>query len=103
MDLTEKTKISAEGFLYEYYDSGWRLRLDFPNFDLNESGDAIASAVARKFVGWCEGSRLRVRPRYDEIAIMCEDKDGKFWFHHTEMFLYMVLNRYEKLNGGSHG
>ncbi len=61
-------ELSPELFIYELYDSSG------PLLDHNE--------VARMAVGYCDASRLQVRPRKNLLALMCEDPDGnRFWFH----------------------
>lgn len=61
-------ELSPELFIYELYDSSG------PLLDPND--------VARMAVGYCDASRLQVRPRNNLMALMCEDPDGnKFWFH----------------------
>jgi len=72
-------QISPELFTYELYESNYMDRLGIP-FD---TCDRIASyTVKQHAIGWCDASRLQVRPRSGLIAIMCEDENGeKFWFH----------------------
>ena len=72
-------ELNPELFTYELWESSYWTRLGF-------SYDADAFQVARKAsecaVGYCDASRLQVRPREGMIAVMCEDSDGeKFWFH----------------------
>ena len=43
-------------------------------------------------IGYCSASRLSVRPREDEFAVLCEDKDGTFWFHVTERMLRGIIS-----------
>lgn len=90
MNLLEE--ISPENFIYELYDSGWRDRfedyydfLSVPNY----------SKIAERAIGFCDASRLQVRPRTDEYAIMCEDDCGKFWFHVTPMMFDGILDAIE--------
>lgn len=69
--MIEKKKLeelSPELFIWELYDSGG------PLLDRNE--------VAQMAIGYCDASRLQVRPRSNLMALMCEDPEGnKFWFH----------------------
>lgn len=38
--------------------------------------------LAPRTIGWCDPSRLAVRPKAEGVALMCEDDAGaKFWFH----------------------
>ena len=64
-------ELSPELFIYELYDSSG------PLLDPND--------VARMAVGYCDASRLQVRPRKGLLALMCEDPDGnRFWFHASQ-------------------
>lgn len=80
-------EIDPELFTYERYEMNFGDRLGllhsmFPDiFQKNE----YLEKVKRCAVGWCDPSRLAVRPRNDGIALMCEDENGeKFWFHAFE-------------------
>lgn len=74
----ENLEKSPEAFIYELYDAGWRYRFDLPDGTWSVS----ASLIAKYLVGWCDASRLAVRPRTDEFAFMCEIDGERFWFHH---------------------
>ena len=44
----------------------------------------LGKMILRKYaIGWCYGRNLPCRPK-DEIAIMFEKDDVKFWFHLRE-------------------
>ena len=79
-------EISPELFLWELYDmDGIRT--------LSEDLDIATS------VGYCDASRLRVRPRADMFALMIEFEDGtKHWFHGTKYTLDAVRQRLEIIN-----
>lgn len=65
---------------YEY-DFGNRLDCFWNQYPEIYQFDEFLSKLKNKIVGWCNPSRLSVRPRNDGIAVMCEDEDGRFWFH----------------------
>ena len=78
-------QIDPEKFLYEYYSCN---ALDF--LDNNE--------IARNAVGWCDASRLLVRPRRDLFALMLEmPDDEKIWFHIDQKMLSLIEKRRAKL------
>ena len=78
MNLEE---ISPERFLWEYYD---------PN-GVQEIDDALR--VAARF-GYCDASRLQVRPRSGLYALMVEWPDGaKAWYHITPRMLELIRKR----------
>lgn len=76
-------EISPELFLWELYDA---------------NGIHILSTdlYIAKSVGYCDASRLQVRPRAGMFALMIEFEDGmKHWFHGTEYTLKAVRRRLE--------
>ena len=52
----------------------------------------MARKIAYYAIGWCESNRLSVRPRKEDwwVAILCEDKDGLFWFHERREVMDMA-------------
>ena len=90
----EKYQLSAERFTYELYDADWRYRFDNYSWDYH----LTSKDIAKVFVGWCDASRLLVRPRCGEYAIMCEIDGEKFWFHHLSPMLESILEEVEKQN-----
>lgn len=69
---------------YEY-DYGDRLNLDYrQSVDLK----TMEREIKRRAVGYCQGSRLLVRPKSDMYGLMLEDDDHeKFWFHYPRTCL----------------
>lgn len=71
-------EIDPERFIYQNYEPDYwtRLGMCFSCGCLDVAKKAKACAI-----GWCDASRLSVRPRPGCIAVMCEDEDGEpFWF-----------------------
>lgn len=93
MEIAEKYQLSAERFTWELYDAGWRER--FGHWEKPVSWRDIANA----FVGWCDASRLLVRPRCGQYAIMCEVDGEKFWFHHLPYLVDMVIGELKTHEG----
>lgn len=82
MNLEE---ISPERFLWEYYN---------PN-GVQEIDDALRVAVG---FGYCDASRLRVRPRSGLYALMVEWPDGaKTWYHITPRMLKLIRKRLARM------
>ena len=78
-------ELSPEVFLWELYN---------PNglWELND-----AQCMRDSSFGWCDASRLRVRPKSGEIALMIEFYDGtKFWCHADERILDSIRFRIER-------
>ena len=81
-------ELSPELFLWELYDANGMYAL---------SEDLYIA----KSVGYCDASRLKVRPRYGMIALMIEFEDGtKHWFHGTEHTLKSVRSRLVRMKEG---
>jgi hypothetical protein len=89
-------EINPESFIYELYDPDWRGRLEYYYDSL---GIPDFREIAKIAVGYCDASRLSVRPKTDEYAMMCEDDDGKFWFHLSQFMFDEVLDAIERMNG----
>lgn len=80
-------EISPELFTWELYNSAGTWGLE----------DACYCAES---FGYCDASRLLVRPRTDEFALMVYWPNGeKYWFHVTEKLLSLVKKRC--VNGGA--
>ena len=74
-------EISPELFLWELYNVNGVQELD------------VALHIAVKF-GYCDASRLLVRPRSGMIALMVEYEDGaKEWYHITPKMLELIRKR----------
>ena len=77
-------EIDPELFTYELYEMAFGDRLGlyhrmYP--EVFEFGNFIR-VLKPRVVGWCDPSRLAVRPKAEGVALMCEDEDGeRFWFH----------------------
>ena len=74
-------EISPELFLYELYNANGVYELD------------VALHIAVKF-GYCDASRLLVRPKSGMLALMVEYEDGaKEWYHITPSLLETIRDR----------
>ena len=91
-------EISSERFNYQNYESNYwdRLGMGFSCGTLD-----IVKKVKEKCVGWCDASRLAFRPRENEIAVLCEDEYGYFWFHlgETGKEAFLFEEDYNMMNG----
>ncbi len=77
-------KLSPDRFLFEDYEPDYsRLQISYNVFpsDYKSGKEELINALKEKAIGFCDGESLLVRPKRDMYAIMCEDKNGKFWFH----------------------
>ena len=85
-------ELSPEVFLLELYN---------PN-GLYELSDALC--MSESSFGWCDASRLLVRPKSGEIALMVEFYNGtKFWCHADAQILDNIrfsIERETKNAGG---
>ena len=77
-------EINPELFTYELYEMnfGDRLGLYHRMYPEVFEFENFIKVLAPRVVGWCDPSRLAVRPKAEGVALMCEDEDGeRFWFH----------------------
>lgn len=94
-------KMSPDRFLFELYEPNYcRLGMSYKVFPRNiKTGEEeLVEALQEKAIGFCDGDSLRVRPRNDSYAIMCEDEDGKFWFHVDKHILehFQICSSYKE-------
>lgn len=77
-------ELSPELFTYELYDSGGILMDDIE--------------IAQSAIGYCDASRLQVRPRTGLLALMLEFPNGdRCWFHIDEKMLKSLELRKQRL------
>jgi hypothetical protein len=78
-------ELSPELFLLELYNPNGLYELE------------CALCMKESSFGWCDASRLRVRPKPGEVALMIEWYDGsKFWCHANEWILDSIRFRIER-------
>lgn len=82
LDYKHIEKISPELFSYELYNSGLLFLL------------VVALSMSESRFGYCDASRLRVRPKAGEFALMIEWWNGtKEWAHVTKGILDSIEER----------
>jgi hypothetical protein len=80
-------EISPELFLWELYNPNGMYELD----------DALC--MHESSFGWCDASRLKVRPKAGEIALMVEWYNGtKYWCHADKKILDSIRYRIARMN-----
>ena len=85
--------LSPEYFTYPLYEVNWseRLGIDYMADDLS---DEVVRKIGNCAIGWCDGSRLSVRPKSDMMAVMCQDEDGDyFWFHVRKETIEKIMEK----------
>lgn len=96
-DLSEIPEINPELFLWENYepDYGGRLGLDFRE---STSIWHVSKKLLEHCVGYCDATRLQVRPKTGMYALMCEDENHeKFWFHYPDTCFDGMRDRMSKM------
>ena len=65
-------------------------------YGMYELSDALYVAAS---IGYCDASRILVRPKEGEVAIMIEWENGtKYWCHATRETLDSIRERLERRN-----
>lgn len=84
-------KVSAERFTIVNWECNVWSRFDVL-FSETLDKKIMSRKIAEAAIGWCESNRLSVRPRREPywVAVLCEDKDGVFWFHERREVLDMA-------------
>ena len=85
-------EINPERFTWDCYevDYGGRLDLDYrQSIDMK----TMEREIKKRAIGYCDGSRLYVRPKSDMYGLMLEDDEGeKFWFHYPKTCLDYIMD-----------
>ncbi len=79
-DIDKLPQLNSECFTYENYESGWWNLLDLDFSDALEVSN-VMRCVKKYAVGYCDSSRVSVRPKRDSYAVMFEKNGERFWFH----------------------
>ena len=78
--LAALPQLGSECFTYENYESNWWSLLDIEYVKAMDVS-RVMRAVSEFAVGYCDSSRVRLRPRSDSFAVMFERDGEQFWFH----------------------
>ena len=82
-----------ELFTWENYEPDFGQRIGLSFADTLEV-KKMKAEIVKRLAGYCDGSRLSVRPRDDSYAIMLEDDDNeKFWFHYPKDSFDEIIER----------
>lgn len=79
-DINKLPVLNSECFIYENYESNWWSLLDLDYSDAMEISN-VMRCVEKYAVGYCESSKVRLRPKFDSYAVMFEKDGERFWFH----------------------
>lgn len=106
-------KISAERFhprdwdirCWDSLDMSWGEMVDGESYikfkelpynkEKNAQDDMLIRALDKYAVGYCDATRMNIRPREGWVAIMCEIDGERFWFHIQDKTLNTLLE-YQK-------
>ena len=85
-------EIDPELFLWELYESDYGGRMDL-NFRDSTDIYVMDREIRKRAIGFCQGSRLPVRPKSDMYGLMLEDDEHeKFWFHYPRCCLDRIMD-----------
>lgn len=79
-DITKLPELNPECFIYENYESNW---WSLFNSDFSDSMEVsnVMRSVEKYAVGYCESSKVKLRPKSDSYSVMFEKDGERFWFH----------------------
>ena len=72
-------KLPSYKFEYENYEVGWWFALGIEYKDI--SVETFENKLKEYAIGYCESESLKIRPRSNAFAVMCEVNNCQFWFH----------------------
>lgn len=73
-------QLNSECFTYENHEGNWWSLFDL-NYAESMSKENIRKCIEKYAVGYCEGSRVLIRPNPNSYAVMFEKDGERFWFH----------------------
>lgn len=74
-------ELNPELFIWELWEPGFWDSLDLTYAESMDI-DNLIKAIKKYGVGYCNSTRLQVRPKDENyLAVMCEKDGRKFWFH----------------------
>lgn len=79
-DMRGLEELNSELFIYENYEPDWWTALDLSFCDAVDVSNVLRK-VNEYAIGYCDSSRVRLRPKDDCFAVMFEKNGRKFWFH----------------------
>lgn len=79
-DIGKLPELNPGCFTYDNYESNWWSMLDLNFSDALEISN-VMRCVKKYAVGFCESSRVYLRPKSDSFAVMFEKDGERFWFH----------------------
>jgi hypothetical protein len=83
-EIVKLKELNPELFSYELYNMAGCFQID-------------TALHCDELFGYCDASRLLVRPKSGEYALMIEYKNGyKCWFHISERMLKLIKKRITK-------
>lgn len=75
--------LNSECFTYELYESNWWELFGIDYIDSMYTS-FIRKLINKYAVGYCDASKLTVRPKSSGYAVMFERNKNRFWFHIEE-------------------
>lgn len=91
--LDKITPLNSECYIWENYESNWWSLLDIDYVNSMEV-DAIKRCISEYAVGYCDGSRLTIRPNSNSYAMMFEKDGNRFWFHIEKWWIEDIDNEF---------
>lgn len=79
-DIKELPELNPECFTLQNYEAGWWGLLDL-DFSDSLTVSNVMRCVERYAVGYCESSKVVLRPKPDSYVVMFEKDGERFWFH----------------------
>jgi hypothetical protein len=78
--------VNSEHFRFDNYESNWWYILDI-SYANSMSKEIIKRCILDYAIGYCDGSRITVRPNLNSYAILFEKDGEQFWFHVEKWFI----------------
>ena len=74
------SKIDSKEFTYKKHEANWWSAFGF-SFSESIKPEKLIKAIDDYAIGYCDGSKLEIKPKEKSYAIMFNVEGDKFWFH----------------------
>lgn len=78
--ITKLIKMNPENFNYQNHEANWWTAFNL-SFTESIETDKLVKAINKYAIGYCDSSKLKIKPKSNSYAVMFNVDGYKFWFH----------------------
>ena len=78
--IAKLTKLDPKKFNYKNHESDWWTTFNLSYTESIET-EKLIKAINKYAIGYCDGSKLEIKPKSNSYAVMFNVEGYEFWFH----------------------